>query len=142
MNWGAFGGVVKGKGTCDRRDPGRPTCRLETTARGLELRQLLAARGPGSKRVVEGALAADLKLAGAGRDWPTMQRELTGAGRIDVRDGVVKDINIAEGGLEGITGVTGLTRLLSARGRNKHPHVFSTADPYFDTLGGDLVIRD
>ena len=89
---------------------------------------------------MEGSLFADLKLSGAGKEWVQIRDALTGNGQIDVKEGVLKDVNIAEQVLAGATGVPGLSNLISERIRKKYPEIFETGDTKFDKLGGTVVI--
>jgi AsmA-like C-terminal region len=103
---------------------------------------MLASQSPGSEKRIEGRLDADLELTGAGQQWDAIKRQLRGNGRIDVKDGVIKDVNIADQVLQSVTGIGGLSNLISPRVRAKHPALFSTSDTKFDKLGGTVAIAD
>jgi hypothetical protein len=61
---------------------------------------------------------------------------------MDVRDGVIKDVNIADQVLQSVTGIGGLSNLISPRVRQRHPALFETGDTKFDKLGGSVAIAD
>jgi hypothetical protein len=57
-----------------------------------------------------------------------------------VKDGVLKDINIADSALSSVTGIAGLSSFISPRIRKKYPELFDTGDTPFDQLGGTFQI--
>jgi hypothetical protein len=58
-----------------------------------------------------------------------------------VRDGVLKDVNLAESVL-GSTGFAGVAALVPADVRGRFPDVFGTGDTRFEQLGGSVHIAD
>ena len=131
--------VVAG-GRYDMSDPDSPRFDFHSKIDGANLKTLLASQMPGAEERIEGLLFADLKLSGAGKEWAQIRDALTGNGQIDVKEGVLKDVNIAEQVLAGATGVPGLSSLISERIRKKYPEIFETGDTKFDKLGGTVVI--
>jgi len=57
-------------------------------------------------------------------------------------DGVLKDVNLAETALQGITGVPGLSNVLPPSLRSQYPEVFGTGDTVFEKMDGKIDIRD
>ena len=138
----AFEGSYSGGGRYDMREPQNPKFDFRSTIRNMDMKSLLASQSPGSEKRIEGKLDADLDLVGAGKQWETVKRQLRGNGRIDVKDGMIKDVNIADQVLQSVTGIGGLSNLISPRVRQKHPALFATGDTKFDKLGGSVVIAD
>ncbi len=138
----AFDGAYDGSGRYDMREAENPKFEFRSSIRSMDLKSLLASQSPGSEKKIEGRLDADLSLSGAGKGWATIKRQLRGDGRLDVRDGVIKDVNIAEQVLQNVTGIAGLSNLTSPRVRQKHPALFATGDTQFDKLGGSVRIAD
>jgi AsmA protein len=89
-----------------------------------------------------GRLDGDLTLAGAGRDWEAIRPSLRGGGRVDVRNGVLRDVNLADAVLGRLTGLPGLTALVPRDVRERYPEGFSTGDTRFEELGGTVRIAD
>jgi hypothetical protein len=113
-----------------------------STVRGVALRELLARGFPAAAKQMEGRLDANLTLTGAGRDWDAIRPTLQGQGRADVHDGVLKDVNVADSVLGGMTGIANLTALVPPDVRGRYPEVFGTGDTRFEELGGSIRIAD
>ncbi|MGH7819743.1 MAG: AsmA-like C-terminal region-containing protein, partial [Candidatus Binatia bacterium] len=138
----AFDGSYDGSGRYDMRDPDMPRFDFRSTIRDMSLKGLLGNKFPGAEEKIEGLLHADLELDGSGKEWERIRQNLRGQGRVDVKDGVLKDVNVAEQVLTGITGVPGLSNLISPRTRAKYPDLFATGDTKFEKLGGSVAIAD
>ncbi|MBI2962485.1 MAG: AsmA family protein [Deltaproteobacteria bacterium] len=138
----AFDGTYDGSGRYDMREAENPKFDFRSSLRGMDLKSLLASQSPGSEKKIEGQLDADLSLGGAGKGWEAIRRQLRGNGRLDVRDGVLKDVNIADQVLQSVTGIAGLSNLISPRVRRRHPSLFGTGDTRFDKLGAGVRIAD
>jgi len=142
LSLNAFDGAYDGSGRYDMREPENPKFDFRSVIRGMDLKTMLASQSPGSEKRIEGKLDANLTLAGAGKQWDVVKKQLRGDGRVDVRDGVIKDVNIADEVLKSVTGIAGLSNFISPRVRERHPSLFSTTDTKFDKLGGSVVIAD
>ncbi len=138
----AFDGSYDGAGRYDMREKENPKFDFRSTIRDMDVKALLADRSPGSEKRIEGRLDADVQLAGSGKNWDAMRNQIRGDGKIDVRDGTIKDVNIADQVLQGVTGMGGLSNLISPRVRQRHPGLFATGDTKFDKLGGSVQIAD
>lgn len=138
----AFDGTYDGTGRYDMREAENPKFDFRSSMRGMDVKSLLASQSPGSEKKIEGRLDADLALSGAGKGWDVIKRQLRGNGRVDVRDGVIKDVNIADQVLQNVTGIAGLSNLISPRVRQRHPALFATGDTEFDKLGASVQIAD
>ena len=55
---------------------------------------------------------------------------------------MLKDVNLAESALKGITGVPGLSGLLPPELRKKYPDVFGAGDTVFENMDTKIDIRD
>jgi uncharacterized protein involved in outer membrane biogenesis len=140
LHLGAFGGTYDGSGRFDLTDAARPTFDTRSTIRDMALAELLAMQAPSAAGLIGGRLETNLTLAGAGAAWPAIERSLHGQGRVDVRDGVLKDVNLAEGVLGGVAGLPGLVMLVPPDVRRKYPDLFGTGDTRFEKLGADVRI--
>jgi len=132
----SLGGTVSGRGVYDVSRAGPPSFRFETSARNVEIEDLLGRGSAAGHKVLEGRLDADVTVSGAGSEWAVIQKGLAGDGTFNVRDGVIRDVNLAEGVLAGVTGVPGLSGLLSQNLKTKYPRMFQTGDTAFDALTG------
>jgi uncharacterized protein involved in outer membrane biogenesis len=90
--------------------------------------------------LLEGTLDLVIDAEGSGNDWSTIRNALTGTGRIDLQEGMLRNVNLAESTLMGITGAPGLSGLLPANLRKDFPLLFATKDTRFDALSAALQI--
>jgi hypothetical protein len=137
-----FGGELGMTGRYDMRKAGRPSFDLKSKLTGMRLETLIESREPGSGDGLTGELGGDLDLAGAGADWESIKKSLKGRGSIRLVDGVLKDVNLADSALKGITGVPGLSGLLPPSLHAKYPQVFGVGDTVFENMDAKLDIRD
>jgi autotransporter translocation and assembly factor TamB len=137
----SLGGSLAARGQVDLRPVERPPFEMHATTRDVDVRALLQAASSDPPSL-KGRLAGKLNLEGAGEQWDMIRPTLDGDGRIEVRDGVLEDVNIAESVLSGLTGIRGLTQLISANVRDEYPEIFRTGDTRFDELGATLRIHE
>lgn len=142
LSFGAYGGTFRGRAEYDMRKNEAPTFEVRSDIRGMDVGELVASQAPKAGVKLDGKLQTDLNLSGSGTEWPAIRRSLRGNGKLGVQDGVLKDINIAESALGGITGIAGLSNFISPRIRKKYPELFSTGDTHFDEMGGTFQIAD
>jgi hypothetical protein len=87
-----------------------------------------------------GRLKANLDIDGYGSEWEVIRDALTGNGALEVADGVLKGINIAESILGSLTGIPGLSNLISPGVRSKYPELFGMDDTVFEALAGKMTL--
>ena len=138
----AFEGTFRGGAEYDMRRAEEPKFDARSEIRNMNLGLLLASQAPKAAGILDGRLDTDLTLNGSGKKWDRIKQTLRGGGRLEVKDGVLKDINIVDSALGSVTGIAGLSHLISARVRNKYPELFGTADTPFDELGATVKIAD
>jgi len=122
------------------RESENPKFDFKSTVRDMLLKDILSTQFPGAEKHIEGRLDTDIALTGSGGDWDTIQKVLRGQGRIEIMDGALKDVNIVEGALSGVTGIRGLSGLISHRVSEKYPELFGADDTRFDVLSGTVQI--
>lgn len=105
---------------------------------GLGLGPVLDVLAPPRLRRIDGGLEASFALGGRGVVPAEAIDSITGTARVAVRDGVLRQLNVAEEVLQGMTGIPGLTGLVSAKVRARHPGLLEAADTPFDELTADL----
>jgi uncharacterized protein involved in outer membrane biogenesis len=142
MHVAALGGTVEGSARVDLHDATKPRFESHSVVHGVALPELLARAFPAAAKQMDGRLEANLTLSGTGRDWNAIRPTLAGQGRADVRDGVLKDVNVADSVLGGATGVAGLASLVPPDVRGRYPDVFGTGDTRFEALGGSIRIAN
>lgn len=142
LSVGMFGGTLGATGRYDMKRAERPRFDLQTTLSSMQLAKLAASLSPKAEGSMQGELGGTLALAGAGTSWEQIRPNLTGHGNVLLVDGVIRDVNLAETALRGITGVPGLSNLLSPELREKYPQAFSVGDTVFENMDAKIDIRD
>lgn len=115
---------------------------VDLHARGIDLKPILEAYAPKAAEQMDGKVDADAQLNGRGLEPEAVRRSLAGSGRVAVKDGVLRNLNIGEAVLTGATGVGGLTQLISPSTREKYPGLLRSADTFFEALGASFRIAD
>jgi uncharacterized protein involved in outer membrane biogenesis len=138
----AFGGTLGMTGRYDMRRAGSPSFDVKSRLNGMRIEELIRSRKPGAGDELTGELAGDLALVGAGASWESIKKSLKGQGGIQLVDGVLEDVNLADAALKGITGVPGLSGALPPSLREKYPQVFGAGDTAFENMDAKLDIRD
>ncbi len=90
--------------------------------------------------VIDGKVNLAVNAEGTGDDWDAMRRSLDGNGKLDVLDGALRGVNLAESALTGVTGLPGLSSLLPQGLRSDFPALFGTKDTQFDAMSAALEI--
>jgi uncharacterized protein involved in outer membrane biogenesis len=138
----ALGGGLEVDGTYWGARQGLPAFELHGRVRNVRLRDLLASQGVERVERIDGRMQGDVTLAGSGYDRPAVGRSLRGHGRVDIKDGVVRDVDLAEEGLGVLKG------LVSSRARKRHPNLFggdlefAEASATFDVAGRRVTTSD
>ena len=115
-------------------DKPTPRFALNSRVKGIDIKTLYTALNPKAERDIRGRLNVDMKLSGSGKQWDEIRPSLQGQGVVEVVQGALLDLNIAEEVLTGITGVPGLSSLINQRVRDKYPEIFTRGDTEFKEL--------
>ncbi|HKA33588.1 MAG TPA: AsmA family protein [Candidatus Binatia bacterium] len=134
----AFSGSVKAKGRYDMREA---TPRFAATAniKAMDVAALSNAISPSAPKNLRGFLDMDLDVTGAGKDWDAIQNALKGQAKMEVKNGALLDVNLAESVFSNVPG--GVT-IVPNDIRKKYPDVFSAKDTEFKQMQGTAVIAD
>jgi AsmA protein len=136
LSFGAFGGSLTAKGRYDMRDS-TPRFAAVTSLKSMDLTQIFNSLVPTAPRNIRGRINLDLNITGAGKDWEIMEKTLQGQGKMEVINGALLDVNLAESVLSGP-----LINLIPADMRKKYPEIFSSKNTEFKQLTGSATIRD
>jgi hypothetical protein len=137
-----FGGTTEGTGHLDLQDRHRPRFAIEGTVHDVALGRLLETQAPDLAAHVDGRLDATASLTGAGKGPGAVRRSLDGTVRLDVRDGVLRGVDLVDEVLRGTTGVDQITGIVPAALRQKRPELFGAADTRFEELHASARIAD
>ena len=137
----AFGGALTGRGQY-AFDTESPRFSVQAQVADLRLSEFFRSVLPSTPQNIDGTATANLRIEGSGADWEAIRPGLRGEGRLDVADGAVRDVNIAEGVLSGLTGIPGLSLHIPQRLRDRYPAVFTAQDTSFDEFAARFRILD
>jgi AsmA protein len=134
----AFSGNMKAKGRYDMREA---TPRFAATAniKAVDVAALSNAISPSAPKNLRGFLDMDLDVTGAGKDWEAIQDALKGQAKMEVKNGALLDVNLAESVFSNVPG--GMS-IVPNDIRKKYPDVFSAKDTEFKQMKGTAVIAD
>jgi AsmA protein len=136
----AFDGSIEGAGSYDMAKPDAPAFSLQGKVDGIDVGALADHFGAGRTLQLTGRLKANLDVDGYGTEWEVIRDALTGNGALEVADGVLKGVNIAESILGNLTGIPGLSNLISPGVREKYPELFGMDDTVFEALAGKMTL--
>ena len=145
LTFNALGGSLRGSGSWERKDGKKPRLTFNPTIHRMDFKALLSHLSPEFSGPVEGEVNLEVKLSGQGDDWVSIKQNVKGKGKVEVHDGALKDFNLVEGVLSGITGLPGVGNLISSRLSPHYATIFTRRDTPFDTLeasfkiGGDRI---
>lgn len=135
----AFEGRLDGSGQYDfGAKPPRMAVTAQVDAVNLTefFRSALAQTDP----PVQGTAALDFTVSGRGHTWDTLKPALRGQGKAEITDGALREFNLAEGVLSGLTGVPGLSLVLPQQLREKYPEIFASPHTEFDEFASQFSL--
>lgn len=137
----AFGGTLTGRGQYAFATES-PRFSVQAQVADLRLSEFFRSVLPSTPQNIDGTATANLRIEGSGAGWEAIRPGLRGEGRLDVADGAVRDVNVAEGVLSGLTGIPGLSLHIPQRLRDRYPAVFTAQDTAFDEFAARFRILD
>lgn len=136
----AYGGKLAGNGKYEQPDGEEPRFSVDLRATDLDAAKVVSAQTSGGS-LIEGKLGGRLAAAGTGTAWETVRTSLDGDGSFSLTGGRIRDVNVAEEVLRGITGLPGLSSLISPELKRKHPSLFSSGDTTFQDLTSKFTVE-
>ena len=137
----AFEGTLDGSGQYNfGAEPPRMAVTAQVDAVNLTefFRSALAQTDP----PVQGTAALDFTVSGSGHTWDALKPALRGQGKAEITDGALREFNLAEGVLSGLTGVPGLSLVLPQQLREKYPEIFASPHTEFDECISQFSLGD
>ena len=101
----AFGGTVQASARCTGVTTPAPACATDVAGQHLQVAAMLGALRGGAAARVDGTLDTAWHLATTGLDTAALRRSARGTGSIQVVDGVVRNLNLAQRVLGALPGV-------------------------------------
>jgi len=137
----ALDGNGRGQITYDMSDATLPF-HAEATLHDMQIDVPLAILFPEQGRRFSGNLQGTIAIQGLGENSDRLRNTLRGGGRIEIKHGILRNVNVAESVLSGITGVRGLSSVISERTRKKYPDIFSTSDTQFKAVRANFEMGE
>jgi hypothetical protein len=126
----AASGVVEGL-------KANPRTTLQLEIRRLSLEALLPEMGPGQP-TLKGRFSLSFQGKAEGLTWEELSRSLTGSGRIQLEEGVVKNLNILREVFQRLSVVPGLAMVLQARLPESYQEKWNARDTILEPI--DLAV--
>ncbi len=89
---------------------------------------------------VQGTASLDFTVSGRGHTWAELKPTLRGQGKAEITDGALREFNLAEGVLSGLTGIPGLSIVLPQQLREKYPAIFASPHTEFDEFASQFSL--
>jgi len=119
-----------------------PKFQMDTDLTGVSVTELAKTFLNPTEYPLVGVSTIKLAFKGIGKGWEEISKTLEGKGNIEIKEGGIKNVNIADSVVGGITGVPGLTNFISADTKEKYPSVFKSKDTNFYNFNTPISIKD
>jgi uncharacterized protein involved in outer membrane biogenesis len=124
----AFQGTVEGNGSLDTaRDPS--PFRMKAKVTGVDVDTLVNAFSS-SKNILKGKLNGEVALGGAGLSFDTLKKNLTGDGKVQIRDGEIPWLNL----------INNIVRAAGGKGGGKEKTTFEDLNTAFTIKNGMVSV--
>jgi len=135
----AFEGTLDGSG---QYDFGAEVPRMAVTAQvdAVDLATFFRSALAQTDPPVQGTASLDFTVSGRGHTWDVLKPALRGQGRAEITDGALREFNLAEGVLSGLTGIPGLSLVLPQQLRGKYPEIFASPHTEFDEFASQFSL--
>jgi uncharacterized protein involved in outer membrane biogenesis len=134
-------GTISGSGVMATKG-GVPTFDFKTKASNLSILAFLDRLPPATAKFLRGRASLDLNVSGAGKEWPDIQKSVSGSGVAELFDGALVDFNLFSSVVDQISGATGNPNLISNSFKEKYPKLFKSQDTEFNDIKSDFVIEN
>jgi uncharacterized protein YhdP len=134
-------GAINGSGVITMNDD-VPTFDFKTEARDLNVIALIDKLPNVTRQFLRGKADMNLNISGTGKEWPDIQKTISGQGIAQLFDGAIIDFNLFDNVVAQLTDITGNPNLISQGLKDKYPKVFKDRSTEFKDLKSDFVIED
>jgi len=131
----------KSKGTFDLSGD-VPKFQMDTDLTGVSVTDLAKTFLNPTKYPMVGVSSIKLAFKGLGKGWEEISKTIEGKGSIEIKEGGIKNLNIANSVVKGVSGVPGITNFISDDIKDKHPSVFKSVDTDFYTFTTPININN
>lgn len=142
LSFQALGGTFRADGVWAKSAPRQQRLALNARVDGMDLKALLTQKFPTFKDHIAGKLDLTARVRAEGKNGSFWQDSLRGEGETEIRQGIVKDVNLVEQVLGKVTGLPGISDLLSSGLRARYRSLLQNRDTAFDKLAATFTIAD
>jgi hypothetical protein len=135
----ALGGSVSGRGTMQ---PKESKFDVTTKVENVNLAEYFRYKAPALAGMMVGRISGDIQVAGAGKDWTQIARNLTGKGNALVLEGALTNMNIASEIVSSIQGLPMVPPDITQRMKARNPKLFSENKTVFQNLSSQFQIAN
>lgn len=119
-----------------------PKFQMNTNLTGVSVTELAKTFLNPTEYPIVGISSLKLAFKGVGKGWDEISKTLEGHGKLEITEGGIKNVNIADSVVKGLTGVPGLTNFVANDTKEKYPSVFKTRDTKFYKISTPIDINN
>jgi uncharacterized protein involved in outer membrane biogenesis len=134
-------GTIAGSGVVDMKGE-VPKFDFKTDVRNVNVLAFLDRLPSVTTKFLRGRASLDLDVSGAGKEWPDIQKSISGNGLAQLFDGALVDFNILGNVVDQLSSLTGNSNLISNAVKDKYPKLFKSPDTEFKDLHSDFVVEN
>jgi len=123
-----FGGTVEGDGSYNMAQEPSPF-RMKTRVTGVDANAILSSLAS-AKGMMKGKLNGEVTLGGAGFSLDTLKKNLTGTGKVQIKDGELTWLNL----------ISGIVQALGGKGGDKEKTTFDDLTSSFTVQNGIITL--
>jgi hypothetical protein len=138
----ALGGTIRADGSWEQKGAESQRLALNARIEGMDLKSFVSQKFPRFKDHVTGKLNLKAKLRAEGKNGSSWQENLRGEGETEIRDGIVKDVNLPGRVLDKVTGLPGIPQLLAAPLPARYRSVLDRRYTLFQKLAASFRIAE
>lgn len=142
LSFQALGGNFRADGAWEASAQDSQRMALNAQIEGMDLKALLAQKFPSFKDHLAGKLDLKTRLRTEGKDSSSWQENLRGEGETQVREGILKDINLIERVLSKVSGLPGISNLIPSPLPSRYKSLLQSRDTAFETLAATFTVEN
>jgi hypothetical protein len=135
----ALGGSLSGAGTME---PKASKFNVSSKIENVNLAEYFKYKAPALADMMVGRINMDIEVAGQGKDWDAIQKNLTGKGGAVVLEGALTNVNIANQIVSGLQGLPMVPPDITQRMKLRNPKLFAENKTMFQNLSSKFQIAN
>jgi uncharacterized protein involved in outer membrane biogenesis len=134
-----LGGNVSGSGTME---PKASKFNVNSKIENVNIADYFKYKAPALADMMVGRINLNIELAGQGKDWTQIAKNLSGQGGATIVDGALTNVNIANQIVSGLQGLPMVPPDISSRLATRNPKLFSGTKTFFQNLSSKFQIAN